>query len=142
VVAAERNDPGGIEGLYRLLTEHGEALEADLQRHFGVNLPELVLAGSWRRLGVLVRHLPRDSVAVHRTAGDAALWGTVEHLLAEVIDLLANANWQRQGRKGAPRPKRLPRPGQANANEKRFGTESVSIDEYHRRRGGRHHRKG
>jgi hypothetical protein len=40
--------------------------------------------------------------------GDIAAWSVTDHLLANVIDLLQAANWQRGG-KGAP-PKPFPRP--------------------------------
>lgn len=37
-------------------------------------------------------------------------WGDVEHLLADVVDALWGANWQRAGDKRAPRPKPRVRP--------------------------------
>ena len=41
--------------------------------------------------------------------GEQAKWGTTEYLLANVIDLLNGANWQRSGSKGrAPSPFRRP----------------------------------
>lgn len=40
----------------------------------------------------------------------AAAWGSTEHLLAGVFDVLQGANWQRSGGKGT-RPKPLQRPG-------------------------------
>jgi hypothetical protein len=67
---------------------------------------------TWRRLAVLVHHLPDDSatwVAIH---GEKALWGTTDYLLAAVVDNLAAANWQRGGGKGQ-RPKPLQRPKSA-----------------------------
>jgi len=42
--------------------------------------------------------------------GEAALWGTSEHLTADVVDLLQVANWQRTGKKrGAPKPIKRPK---------------------------------
>jgi hypothetical protein len=42
--------------------------------------------------------------------GEAADWSTDTHLLANVVDLLAGANWQRGGGGSARRPKPLQRP--------------------------------
>jgi hypothetical protein len=64
---------------------------------------------SWRRLLVLVRHLPADAACRRAIDPDNAAWGLAEQLLAAAVDALHTANWQRGG-KGA-RPKRIPRPG-------------------------------
>ena len=73
---------------------------------------------SWRRLGVLVRCLPRDSATV-RLQNVEASWTVTDYLLAAATDALHVANWQRQRKKGAPRPRPIPRPGQG---PKRYGT--------------------
>ena len=79
---------------------------------------------TWRRLGVLVRHLPRVSSTVRAQRGADAEWGALEHLTAAAVDALRVANWQRSGRRGAPRPKPIQRPGQG---PQRFGT-PVPVD--------------
>ncbi|MFD0034976.1 hypothetical protein ACWGDS_41340 [Streptomyces sp. NPDC055059] len=48
---------------------------------------------SSRRLAVLVRHMPRDSALARELHGEAAEWTTADHLLAAVVDQLAEANW-------------------------------------------------
>lgn len=49
--------------------------------------------------------------AVHRALfGDQAPWSLDQHMLADVIDILNAANWQRAQSKTAPRPKPVPRP--------------------------------
>lgn len=75
---------------------------------------------SWRRLGVLVAALPRESATVRAHVGEAAEWGHVEHLLAAAVDVLQQANWQRAGNRNAPKPQPLRRPGQAQPGERRF----------------------
>lgn len=102
-------------GLHALLTEHGEAVEADLQRFYNVRLSD-VFAGtlSLRRLDVLVRNMPDGSATARAIHGEVVEWGATEHLLALVADLLAQANWQRQGDKGKPAPKPVDRPGYRN----------------------------
>ncbi|MPY65037.1 hypothetical protein [Streptomyces spongiae] len=48
---------------------------------------------SSRRLAVLVRHLPRDSATLLEIHGEATHWSVTDHLLACVVDQLAEANW-------------------------------------------------
>ncbi|WWQ69077.1 hypothetical protein V2W30_20975 [Streptomyces sp. Q6] len=48
---------------------------------------------SSRRLAILVRHLPRDGAFAHALHGEAATWGVTDHLLAHMIDQLAESNW-------------------------------------------------
>ncbi|MEU9405952.1 hypothetical protein AB0E08_09620 [Streptomyces sp. NPDC048281] len=48
---------------------------------------------SARRLAVLVSHLPRDSATQRELHGEAADWSVTDHLLAAVVDQLAEANW-------------------------------------------------
>ncbi|MEC4016405.1 hypothetical protein [Streptomyces sp. H27-D2] len=48
---------------------------------------------SSRRLSVLVAHLPPDSATLHELHGDSADWSVTDHLLAAVVDHLAEANW-------------------------------------------------
>lgn len=88
-------------------------MEADLQDFYGIDLAGIVDGSlSWRRLGVLVRQLPREARTVRAQYGAEADWGQVEHLLAGALDLLAEANWQRAGDKKQPHPKPVPRPGE------------------------------
>lgn len=126
---------GGIAGLYAFLKERAGAVEADLLRYYQVDLADL--GGrrlSWRRLGVLLRYLPDDSAtarAQHGTQG----WTVDTYLLAMIADHLAAANWQRAGKKNAPKPERLPRPGVEDQRKqtRRFGTKSFTVDEMRRR---------
>ncbi len=108
---------GGSLGLYRLLLEHGEAIEADLARYYGIELGA-VLRGTltWRRLGVLVRQLPRDSALARALDPEEAAWSLGDHLLATVAELVSQGNWllANQGvekSKQSPQPKRIARPG-------------------------------
>lgn len=66
---------------------------------------------SWMDLLAYVRQLPPDSATARAAEGDAAGWGVGEHLLANVIDLLAAGNWQRSGSKrNKPKPMKRPQP--------------------------------
>lgn len=63
-----------------------------------------------RRVSALVDNLPRDAATCRAVYGEVAEWGPSERILADVFDVLAQANWQRGGNKNAPRPKGYPRP--------------------------------
>lgn len=74
---------------------------------------------------MLVRQLPRTARLVHVQHGDRVLWDSTEHLLANIVDLLAAGNWQRGHGKGQ-RPKPIKRPGASN--ERRMG-KAIPLDE-------------
>ena len=106
---------GGIAGLGELLARHGAPVEADLARYYGVHLGDLGTADlSWRRLRVLLAHLPPDSATAQAIHGPAAAWSPTEHLLASVVDRLGLLLWANGGGKGA-KPDPVPRPGSAEA---------------------------
>ncbi len=63
-----------------------------------------------------------EARTVRALGGEQLAWDVDTHLLATIVDLLAGANWQRSGVKGAPRPKPLDRPGQKRAGERKLGT--------------------
>lgn len=101
---------GGILSLCRLIDQYGEAVEYDLLMS-GRSLDEIGYTLSWRDLWVLVRRWQKTP----RTALSEAIHGHMiptlqDELLAGLFDLTAAANWQRAGKKGAPKPKPLKRP--------------------------------
>ena len=72
--------------------------------------------------------------AVYRLEhGAKGEWQYTQELLAQVLETLRDANWQRQGIKTAPRPPRIPRPGQEVEGTKHFGDEPMTIAEFHER---------
>lgn len=94
---------------------------------------------SWRRVGVLVSSLPEDGLlpralvaesgpSVVTDDDEARLWRLEHHLLANVIDLLAAANWQRGGGKGQ-RPKPFDRPGRKSSEQVIKKRSSLSQEE-------------
>jgi len=104
---------------------------------FGVDLGDLFRAGSrltWRRLGVLIAHLPPESAtktALRDELGDADVtrlagarqghgpWSHTELLLAAVkdaIERLIYVQYQRAGVKGLKAPEPMPRPGVGRGN--------------------------
>ena len=119
-----RHAAGGIAGLARILTEHGEAVEADLREHYRVRLSDLFRRChecgdgqlTLRELGVLLRQLPGNARTRLALGDSDGLWGLAEQLQAAEIDTLRSANWQRanSGLKDyeqSPRPEPIERPG-------------------------------
>ena len=117
---ARRGEPGGRASLHELLNEHGEAIEADLQRTYGVDLRDVGTPDlTWRRLRVLIQHLPADSALSRSVHGDAVEWGASEHLLANIFDAISALVWQGGNPKKNPKPKPIPRPGDKRAKKRR-----------------------
>lgn len=121
---------GGIAGLCWLLSRHAEAIEIDLIR-LGLRLDDLgTFALSWRDLLVIVRRSRPDSDLARELNGSGEPpWGVTDYLLAAVVDLLANANWQRQGKKSAPKPRPIKRPGQVTEGQK-YGSKPIPIKDF------------
>lgn len=115
--------PPGIAGLWRLILETFDALEADFARHYQLELAELVFGGDrvpLRRLRNLIVHLPPDSAFVRtvtpRLPQKAAPWSTTEYLLAliaELVDANTIAFVVAHSKKGKtpPKPIKIDRPG-------------------------------
>lgn len=66
---------------------------------------------TWRRLGVLVRTLPAESLTARALAGERGGWTQEMELLASIYDRLSQQVWQNTGKASAPKPKPFPRPG-------------------------------
>jgi hypothetical protein len=56
-------------------------------------------------------------------------WTETTYLLAAIVDLLAVANWQRAGRKSAPKPRPVPRPGDKQ-REQRYGADPIRVADF------------
>lgn len=119
-----RYHPGGILALCRLIDRHEEAIEYDLLMA-GWSLDDLGVTLSWRDLQVLVRRWQKTpGTATCEAVQDVEHWPVRDQLLAEIVDALYTANWQRAGKKSAPRPKRLPRPWE-RAKVTRLGSDPI-----------------
>lgn len=98
-----------------LIDEHGEVIEADLLRHYGVDLLDIGVTWPWARLERLLQQLPVSSAARQTIAGvdpEDAVWGLSEMLQAEVVDLTRLGMWmQADAKKRGPRPTPIDRPG-------------------------------
>ncbi len=117
------------------MREHGEALEVDLLR-MGIDLPRDLGTErlSFRRLELLLRHLPADSVTARRLHGPPPAWGAVEHLLASVIDVLQVQGWATRGavlgaggvRQNEDRPKPIRRPDDPKPERRVVGVRDLA----------------
>lgn len=104
-----------------LLREHEDAVEADLQRYYQIDIADLWRGGlTVRRLSVLIQHLPADSAVAAAVTGLPREWNsTTTWLLEYIIQALS----------GAPYPGR---PGMATTADKRESRTAALLD--HKRR--------
>ncbi|ALY08861.1 tail assembly chaperone [Arthrobacter phage Galaxy] len=125
---------GGIASLCLLLDneEQAEAIEYDLlvmgRRLGDLGTPAL----SWRDLQVVVRQAGPGSALARALDPEMDAWtsgAVVPWLLATVVDLLAGANWQRAGKKSAPKPKPIPRPG-SKSEGTRYGSKPIPVADF------------
>lgn len=96
-------------------------------------------AFTWRRLRACIEALRHTRESAFWRAVDTdgeGLWGVSDYHLANVVDMLAVANWQRSGdgSKNRNRPKPVARPGQERAKRARDDLIQASIAERKRRR--------
>lgn len=84
---------------------------------------------SWRDLLIMVRGFQADAASATSRAMHGEHWTLTEQLLAALFDLLNFGNWQRAGKKHAPKPKRLTRPWEKPKNQ-RFGSKPIPISEF------------
>jgi len=108
---AVRDRPGGIVGLPEFLSEWWEAIEADFQRFYGLDLAQACWgsqAVGVRRLHNLIQRLPDASELGRALAGPAADWDDRTELLAVIGDRLGDALFLLQGLGGVKQPQRFP----------------------------------
>lgn len=78
---------------------------------------------------MLVHYLPSDSATVRAVGGPQYEWSTGDYLLATAVDVLRAGNWQRGGRKNAPKPQPVPRPGDSKGRrlggKRKFSTAQI-----------------
>lgn len=87
---------------------------------------------TWRDLLVIVKHSGPSSALARALQPELAAWASgqvLADLLATAVDLLAGANWQRQGKKSAPKPKRVKRPGVENG-DKKYGRAPIPVKDF------------
>ncbi|PMQ19281.1 hypothetical protein CIK84_11260 [Glutamicibacter arilaitensis] len=79
-----------------------------------------------------MRHAPAGSAIARAMHPEVAAWANGEvnaQLLALIGDMLAEGNWQRAGRKNAPHPKPIDRPGAENGSRS-FGKDPIPISQF------------
>jgi hypothetical protein len=140
---AVQDEHGKIRKALWITERFPEALEADLQRYYNLPITSLGADLSWRRLLVLVEHLPPEGALntairnatpeneLAQATGDAvrAPWSTLESLVAALIDEVRQFAWMYSAvhAKNAPkRPEPIRRPGSTG---KRHGGKLMRISE-------------
>lgn len=84
---------------------------------------------TWIDLRAILTHLPTSSAYVRERNGGQPVWTITDYLLAAAVDALQAGNWQRSGKRNAPKPKPVPRPGQAPVGEK-YGSDPIPQSEF------------
>ncbi|PPG25969.1 hypothetical protein C5E10_18030 [Pseudoclavibacter sp. RFBG4] len=85
---------------------------------------------SWRQLDIFIGGCQLDSsTALYKVMNPDHRWDLSEQLLAHVADTLAAGNWQRAGKKSAPKPKPIKRPGVSSEETTTLGTTVMSVAE-------------
>ena len=125
----KQHNRGGIAGLCYLLEKYAEAIEFDLLA-LGLRLDDLGTDRlTWRDLYVVVHRAGRSSALSVELNDGEPLWTVTDYLLAAAVDQLAAANWQRQGKKSAPKPKPIPRPGSKAAGTT-YGSAPIPVADF------------
>lgn len=139
------DEHGKIQKALWITTHYTEAIEADLQRYYGLDLLDLFRPDSgltWGKFLALVDNLPPESAlstAVRNDTPDDVLaervgdpeksaWSTVESLLAALIDEVRNLSWayaSAHSERKIPRPAPVTRPG---VSDKRRQLKKISIE--------------
>ncbi|MST50569.1 hypothetical protein [Mobiluncus porci] len=85
---------------------------------------------SWRELQIILMHCPPEQSALRRAMlGEDAVWTFEAQLLAALIDEIRVGNWQRQGKRNAPKPKPIPRPG-VRQESTTYGKDPIPISRF------------
>lgn len=92
-------------------------------------MDDLGVSLSWRDLWVLVMRWQRTPGTALCEAVHGERWSVEGQLLAHVIDLLEVGNWQRMGKKSAPKPKKFPRPWE-KSKAQRIGRDPIPWSEF------------
>lgn len=103
-------------------------IEADLQRYYKIDLNDFYRGEiSPRRLGVLIRYLPTDSTLVSALNDGQPMWGSVEHLLADLWALLVRANTPKDEAPAEP----LDHPVRAEMTERALAAAKAELKEFY-----------
>lgn len=138
---------GKIREVAWLTSSFTEEIEADLQRYYGLDFTDLFVPGSrltWRKLLVLVHHLPMESAvntAIRNGMPDSIMarndakqdpakssWSSLESLVALLVDEIRQQTWvyvQSHSEKRVPRPTQVRRPGLSVRRERTLTLEAA-----------------
>jgi len=87
---------------------------------------------SWRDLYVVIHRAGPSSALMREVQPELSAWASglvLADLMAHAVDLLAGANWQRGGKRTAPKPKPIPRPGR-KSEAQRYGSDPIPVSDF------------
>lgn len=84
---------------------------------------------TWYDLAAFVKHLQRDPESALAVELHGPTWSVEAQLLATIADSLAWANWQRAGKKTAPKPTPIPRPWEKPKSTS-LGSDAIPIADF------------
>lgn len=94
-------------------------IEADFEHYYQRDSLDLYRGLiSPRKFSVLLMNLPAGALLWQEIGSDTA-WTTESHLLAQAVDALNGANWQRSGEGKGQAPKPIPRPSDIKAEREK-----------------------
>lgn len=126
--------PGGIQALHQLTIEHRDAVHYDLICS-GLRLWQIgTRAFGWDDFAVWLKFASPNSQLARAIHGDQ--WSPEMHRLTDIFDVLAAANWQRSGGRGA-RPKPARRPGKSQSERLGKPVPFEQVEQYLINRNGR-----
>lgn len=82
---------------------------------------------TWRDLQAIVNHAEPGGPLANSLG---YVWTTDGYMLANIYDMLAEANWQRAGKSSDPHPKPIRRPNEIRDDEKSFGYDPIPLSEF------------
>lgn len=84
---------------------------------------------SWLDLLVFVKFIQQDHSSALGRELHGPIWSVEAQLMAEAVDAMNMANWQRGGRRSAPKPKPIPRPW-LKPKTTTLGSDAIPISEF------------
>ena len=126
---------GKLINLAKVIDEHEEAVEYDLQTKFDRGIDDIGENLSWYTVKSYLTHLPLSSALARELNSESATWDSTlktNFLLADLIDVLQAIDYHLVSMSGskAHKPKPYPRPnGKKDSGTKHYGKGAMKANE-------------
>lgn len=116
--------------LAALINGYDDALRADLQRYYAIDLDHAMNGGhSAAHIAALVKYLPHDA-AIYTVENLDAEWALTDVLLADIRNIFADFVYgMSDRRKRGKRPKRIGPSWMAGESMRKLEAQTMSVDE-------------